>query len=158
MRAPMGLNASSDEWCRQSDVIIAGLPYAMKIVDDTIIWAANESELEERVSTVLQRCADNNITISKKKFELGSSIQFAGHLISDGGIRPDDEKFTVLREFKKPENIKELRSFLGLVAQFGAFAPDTACLTSHLRQLLQKDTPWVWLRSTTWTSRIQNKL
>ena len=46
---------------------------------------------------------------------------------------------------KKPENIKELRSFLGLVAQFGAFAPDTACLTSYLRQLLQKDTPCVWL-------------
>ena len=62
----MGLNASSDEWCRQSDIIIAGLPYAMKIVDDTIIWAGNESELEERVTTVLQRCADNNITISRK--------------------------------------------------------------------------------------------
>ena len=37
------------------------------------------------------------------------------------------------------------RSFLGLVAQFGAFSPDSACLTSHLRQLLRKDTPWVWL-------------
>ena len=36
LRAPMGLNASSDEWGRQSD-IIAGVPYAMKIVDDTII-------------------------------------------------------------------------------------------------------------------------
>ena len=141
----MGLNASSDEWCRQSDIIIAGLPYAMKIVDDTIIWGNNEAELEERVTTVLQRCADNNITISRKKFELGRKIQFAGHIISDGGIRPDDDKFAALREFKQPENIKELRSFLGLVAQFGAFSPDSACLTSHLRQLLRKDTPWVWL-------------
>ena len=44
---------------------------------------------------------------------------------------------------QQPGNVKELRSFLGLVAQFGAFAPDTACLTSHLRQLLQKETPWV---------------
>ena len=25
LRAPMGLNASSDEWCHQSDIIIAGL-------------------------------------------------------------------------------------------------------------------------------------
>ena len=66
------------------------------------------------------------------------SIQFVGHIISDGGIRPDDDKFAALREFKKPTNVKELRSFLGLVAQFGTFAPDTACLTSHLRQLLQK--------------------
>ena len=96
LRAPMGLNASSDEWCRQSDIIIAGLPYAMKIVDDTIIWAATEAELEERVSTILQRCADNNITISRKKFEMGNSIQFTGHIISDGGIRPDDDKFAAL--------------------------------------------------------------
>ena len=83
----MGLNASSDEWCRQSDIIIAGLPYAMKIVDNTIIWASTEEQLEERVTTVLQRCTENNIT-SRKKFEMGNSIHFAGHIISDGGIRP----------------------------------------------------------------------
>ena len=31
LRAPKGLNASLDEWCRQSDIIFAGLPYAMKL-------------------------------------------------------------------------------------------------------------------------------
>ena len=54
LRAPMGLNASSDEWCRQSDIIIAGLPYAIKIVDDTIIRVSTEKQLEERVTTVLR--------------------------------------------------------------------------------------------------------
>ena len=39
LRAPMGLSASSDEWCRRSDVIVSGLPWARKIVDDTLIWA-----------------------------------------------------------------------------------------------------------------------
>ena len=104
-----------------------------------------EDQLEERVSTVLQRCQENNITISQKKFEMGRSIHFSGHIISEGGIRPDDDKFAALHNFQQPEKVKELRSFLGLVAQFGAFAPDTACLKSHLRQLLQKETPWVWL-------------
>ena len=77
----------------------------MKIVDDTIIWAATEAELEERVSTVLQRCAENNITISRKKFMMGSSIQFA-----HGGIRPDNDKFAALRNFKQPDNVKELHA------------------------------------------------
>ena len=76
----MGLNTSSDEWCRQSDIITKGLPYTMKIVDDTIIWAENKTQLEERVTTVLQRCEENNITISRKKFEMGNSIHFADHL------------------------------------------------------------------------------
>ena len=145
LRAPMGLNASSYEWCRQSDVIIRGLPYAMKIVDDTIIWATDEKELKERVETVLKRCEEDNITISRKKLKLGNSIHFAGHIISDGGICPEDKTFAALRNFQQPGNVKELRSFLGLVAQFGAFALDTACLTSHLCQLLQKDTPWLCL-------------
>ena len=116
LRAPMGLNASSDEWCRQSDIIIRGLPFAMKIVDDTIIWAKDEKELEDRVETVLKRCEENNITISRKKLELGDSIHFAGHIISDRGICPDDEKFAALRNFQQPCNLKELRSFPGLVA------------------------------------------
>ena len=33
-RAPMGLNASSDEWCCRSDKDILGLKWAKKIVDD----------------------------------------------------------------------------------------------------------------------------
>ena len=40
LRAPMGLNASSDEWCRHSEKLIEGLPRAMKIVDDIITWAS----------------------------------------------------------------------------------------------------------------------
>ena len=79
LRKTMGLNASSDEWCRQSNVIIRGLPFSMKIVDDTIIWAKDEAELEERIETVLSRCEENNITISRKKMELGNSIHFAVH-------------------------------------------------------------------------------
>ena len=34
LRAPMGLSSSSDEWCRHSDTVLEGLPYARKVVDD----------------------------------------------------------------------------------------------------------------------------
>ena len=51
-----------------------------------------------------------------------------------------------VQELTRTESVsRETQQFLGLVAQFGAFAPDIACLTSHLRQLLEKETPWVWL-------------
>ena len=48
----------------------------MKIVDNTIIWAKDEAELEERIETALRRCEESNITISRKKMELGNSIHF----------------------------------------------------------------------------------
>ena len=53
LRAPMGLNASSDEWCCKSDIIVEGLPWARKLVDDTIIWADNEEDLVIRTRTAL---------------------------------------------------------------------------------------------------------
>ena len=93
----MELNASSDEWCCKSDVIVEGLPWARKLVDDTIIWADNEEDLVIRTRTVLEQCKANNITISRKKFEMGKEIEFAGHIISDSGIKPDEKKFAADR-------------------------------------------------------------
>ena len=114
LRAPMGLNASSDEWCCHSDRIVTGLPWAKKIVDDTIIWASTLEELQERATIILERCRDLNITISLKKLELGKEITFAGHIISQAGIRPDDSKYQAIAEFPTPTNVSQLRSFLGL--------------------------------------------
>ena len=51
----MGLNASSDEWCCKSDVIVEGLPWARKLVDDTIIWANNKEEVVIRTRAVLEK-------------------------------------------------------------------------------------------------------
>ena len=87
----MGLNALSDECCCHSDVIIRGLPWARKIVDDTLKWAKTEAELLEQARIVLQRSKENNITISQKKLELSNKIKLAGHIISDEGYGPTTE-------------------------------------------------------------------
>ena len=52
--APMGLNASSDKCCCHSDRIVTGIPWAKKIVDDTIIWAQTLEELQERATIILE--------------------------------------------------------------------------------------------------------
>ena len=109
----MGLNASSDKWCCHSDAIIEGFTCARKIVDDTLIWAETEEELIEGTRIVLQRCRENNITISQKKLELSREINFAGHKISEKGIQPDKENYTAVRDFPSPRNLKDLRAFLG---------------------------------------------
>ena len=56
-------------------------------------------------------------TISKKKLELGNKIQFAGHIISDEGIQPDEDKYKAIKDFLRPKNLKDTRAFLGLANQ-----------------------------------------
>ena len=74
LRAPMGLSASSDEWCRHSDIVVEGLNYAKKIVDDILVWAPDVPSLGQRLCTILNRCTNANITISKSKMEIGTRI------------------------------------------------------------------------------------
>ena len=126
LRVPMGLNATFNEWCCHSDRIITGFPWAKKIVDDTLIWAPNLGELKERASIVLQRCRELNNTISLKKLEMGKEIAFAGHIVCQAEIRPDNNKYRAIAEFPTPENVSQLRSFLGLANQLTAFVPDLA--------------------------------
>ena len=75
-----------------------------------------------RINIVLDRCKSHNITISRKKLEIGEEIEFAGHVISSKGIRPDPSKFQAIRDFPAPKNIKELRSYMGLANQLSSFS------------------------------------
>ena len=44
--------------------------------------------------------------------------------------------------FKEPENVKDVRSFLGLVNFFGRFIPNLSAKTHVLRQLTKKNALW----------------
>ena len=63
-----------------------------KIVGDMLIWAEDMDQLIERTRIILERCREHSITISRKKLELGSKINFAGHVMSADGIQPDKKK------------------------------------------------------------------
>ena len=45
---------------------------------------------------------------------------------------------------RQPENISELRRFLGMANQLGKFSCNLAQLTQPLRELLGKNRTWVW--------------
>ena len=89
--------------------------------------------------------ADCTIKISRKKFVHGSSVKYAGFIISHQGIKPDPAKTQAIRDFPAPNSVTSLRSFLGLVNQFSPFHPDLAHLTSDLRPLLKKGITFQWL-------------
>ena len=130
----MGLNASSNEWCCHWDVAVEGLEWCMNIVDNIIIWATNAEEMWSRINIVLGRCKTHNIKISLKKLEIGDEVEFAGHIISHKGIKPDPSKFKAIRDFPAPKNIKELRSYMGLANQLSSFIPDLQQCTANMRK------------------------
>ena len=114
LRAPMGLSSSSDEWCRNSDRALEGLSVAKKIVDNILVWADDLPTLYDRICSIATKGQDLNIVLSKKKFEIGTEIPFAGLMISTKGVKPDPVRIVALSQFPTPTDITGVRSFLGL--------------------------------------------
>ena len=112
-RIPQGLNASSDEWCRRSDIVIEGLPWARKLEDDIILWASSLEELSLRINEIVCRCASSNIILSKKKFVIGDEISFADYMISKDGVKPDATRVRAIKEFPVPTDATGVKSQSG---------------------------------------------
>ena len=144
LRAPQGLSSSGDEFCLRSDRAIEGLPWAHKLVDDILIEADTESDLFQRIRTLLDKMKEHKIICSKKKFQIGTTIPFAGYIVSADGIKPDPERTKAIQDFPTPRNVSDVRSFLGLANQLGHFVPDLAHATNHLRTLLHKGNEFTW--------------
>jgi hypothetical protein len=134
----MGLSATTDDWCRKSNFVIEGNKNAIKIVDDILCWGATMQELMTKLDTILFRCKAIGITLSIKKFKISKEVAFAGYVVKQGAIRPSPERAIALNEFPRPQNIHDLRSFLGLTQQLAGFITDLAPASEPLRHLFKK--------------------
>ena len=98
---------------------IQGIRDTQKFIDNILICATNEVELINKMRTVLTNCRNHNLIIKKSKVEVGPSIDFAGFSVSEKGLLPDKAKVEAISKFPKPNNLTELRGFLGLANQLG---------------------------------------
>ena len=71
-------------------------------------------------------------------------MSFCGYGLSSDGIAADDEKVRAIRQFPKPANITDVRSFMGLVNQLGDFTSHVAESAASLRPLMSPRRAFVW--------------
>ena len=141
----MGMSYSSDEFCRRSDAIMEGLEGVRKLVDDILIQGPIINILLRRIKALLERCREEKFILSQKKFEIGTSVTFAGFEVGHEGVLPHRDKAQGISDFATPTNVTELRSFLGMVNQMNAFYPYPSRRISSLQLLLKKDVAFTWL-------------
>ena len=70
--------------------------------------------------------------------------KWLGHEISEIGVKPVISKTQAIINLKPPTTHKQLKSFLGSVHHLTKFIPNLATLCRGFRDLLQKDTKYVW--------------
>ena len=55
------------------------------------------------------------VTLSRSKFQVASSLNFAGCIVSNNGVQPDLSRISSLTDFPVPRDQTGVRSFLSLI-------------------------------------------
>ena len=73
-----------------------------------------------------------------------AEVSYIGHCLTKEGLKLDPEKIRAVQEMQRPQNLKELKTFLGFMQYLAKFMPNMANVSAPLRQLLEKNIEWHW--------------
>ena len=79
------------------------------------------------------------LSLKPTKMQLGpEQVKYLGHILSADGIRVGDDRIKAIVDLPMPNNIKELRSVLGMVDSVRKLIPNLAAAIAPLVDLTNK--------------------
>ena len=144
-KLPFGISSAPELFQKRMKRILEGLTGVVCLMDDILIFGSNQTEHDERLIAVLKRLEAAGVTLNAEKCKFNETrVKFLGHLIDQCGIQADPAKTTAVLQMKPPNNITDLRRFMGMVNQLGKFSPNLSQLSQPLRELLSPKRSWLW--------------
>ena len=67
-----------------------------------------------------------------------------GHIISQDGVATDPDKTTIVETSPVPQNVSNVRSFLGITGYYRRYVNKYSQIAEPLTNLMRKNTPFVW--------------
>ncbi|CAF0938986.1 unnamed protein product [Brachionus calyciflorus] len=97
------------------------------------------------VRTVLERIRLSVLSVNWEKCEwFVTTIEYLGHIISEGIVRPSETKVEVLYRYDRPKTLRQLQSFLGLANHYRRFVKGFAEIAGPLHQATEKSKNFEW--------------
>lgn len=145
-----GLRNATQTFQRFINQVLQGLDFAFPYIDDVCIASKTPEEHEEHLIMVLKRFQENGLELNAEKCEFfKDSVIFLGHKVSRHGIAPLDERVAALKNYTKPETVKELSRFLALTNYYKRFIENASEIQVPLLNFLKgakknDKTPIMW--------------
>ncbi|WVZ75970.1 hypothetical protein U9M48_023982 [Paspalum notatum var. saurae] len=119
--------------------------FVVAFIDDILVYSKNEEEHEEHLRTVLTRLREHQLyaKFSKCAFWL-REVSFLGHILSEKGVAVDPSKVEDVLNWKQPETVTEIRSFLGLAGYYRRFIKDFSKTAKPMTSLTKKNAKYLW--------------
>ncbi|GFS61079.1 retrovirus-related Pol polyprotein from transposon 412 [Trichonephila clavipes] len=146
---PFGLCNAPATFERLMETVLKGLTFEACLIylDDVIIGGRTFEEHLQNIRKVLSKLRDANLKLNPSKCKFfQKEVNYLGHIISAEGVRTDPEKVSAVKNWKRPENLRELRSFLGLCTYYRKFVRGFSNITRPLHKLTESKQKFQWTK------------
>jgi len=116
-RMPSGLTNVPATFERLMSQLFSGKEWSFVFVylDDFLIASENISKHVEHIKKVLKQLKEAGLHLKPSKCTFATTeIKYLGHTLTPEGVKPNDAKVSVVKEFPRPQSVKQIKSFLGL--------------------------------------------
>ena len=144
---PFGLCNAGATFQRLMDLVLTGLNLEVCLVylDDILVFSKTADEHLDRLIQVLKRLKEANLKLKPSKCKLMQrEVAFLGHIVSGAGISTDPEKVRLIKQWPVPQDVRQLRGFLGLTGYYRRFVEDYALIATPLHNMTKKNCPFKW--------------
>ncbi|GJT07089.1 DNA-directed DNA polymerase [Tanacetum coccineum] len=116
-------------------------------MNDFSVFGDSFSSCLSHLDKILKWCEDTNLVLNLEKchFMVKEGIVL-GHKISKSRIEVDRAKVDVIAKLPHPTSVKGIRSFLGHAGFYRRFIQDFSKIARPITHLLEKETPFIFLK------------
>lgn len=137
-RMPQGITNAPSTFQRLMEKCMSdiNMKEVLVFLDDIIVFSDTLEEHETRLVHVLDRLREYGLKLSPEKCRFfQNSVRYLGHIVSSEGVKTDPEKVEALTTWPRPQNLKQLESFLGFTGYYRRFVKDYSRIVKPLTNL-----------------------
>ena len=144
-RLVFGIASAPAIFQRAIESIVRGMDDLLVYQDDILVTGKTAQEHFDTLAEVLMRLEAAGLRLKKNKcLFFVPELVYLGHKIDKTGIHTVSSKVAAIVDAPIPQNVSELRSFLGTVNYYGQFIPNLSTIIAPLNNLLRSNIDWSW--------------
>lgn len=148
---PFGLTNAPGVFQRLMEKVLAGLnpedgpDYVAVYIDDVLVFSRTLDDHLVHLRHVIQRIRDAGLKLKPSKCRfIREEVEYLGHMVTPQGLKTNSRLTAAVADFPHPQNLSEVRRFLGLSSYYRRFVPNFSKMASPLQALTRKGVEFKW--------------
>lgn len=144
-RLAPGIKSAPGSFQQIIDTVLSGLDGVLAYFDDILVHSKDEVSHKTALKCLFERLDKYGLRVKAEKCDLMTDqIKYLGIVINAEGITSDPSKIAAISALPIPQDVQQLRSFLGAITFYAKFVRQMHELRAPLDRLLKKDVEWKW--------------